>query len=106
MPAGARQRPSRPGQNRRPALAQALDANRQGRYDEARRILTDAMTVLQRLGESDEAVAALLAQLAADHDQLAHAMQPMALKRRHFANYTISASLCEDGKARRRPRAS
>jgi hypothetical protein len=88
------------------ALAQALEANRQGHYDEARRILGEAIAHLQRLGESDEAVATLLAQLAADQDQLAHAMQPMALKRRYFANYTISASLCEDGKARRRPRVS
>ncbi len=88
------------------ALAEALDHNRQGRYDEARRILGEAMTLLQRLGASDEAIATLLAQLAADRDELAHAMQPMAIKRRHFANYTISASLMEDGKARRRPQAS
>jgi hypothetical protein len=87
------------------ALAVALEHNRQGRYDEARRILGEAMRLLQRLGASDEAVVTLLAQLAADRDELAHAMQPMAIKRRHFANYTISASLMEDGKARRRPQA-
>ena len=88
------------------AMAEALEHNRQGRYDEARRILAEAMTLLQRLGEGDEAIATLLAQLAADRDELAHTMPPLALKRRHFVNYTISASLMEDGKARRRPQAS
>lgn len=88
------------------ALAQALDHNRHGRYDEARRILGEAITLLQRLGASDEIIVMLRAQLAADRDELAHAMQPLALKRRHFVNYTISESLMQDGKARRRPRAS
>lgn len=88
------------------ALAQALEHNRHGRYDEARRVLDEAIRLLQRLGDSDEAVALLLAHLARDRDELAHALQPMALKRRHFANYTVSESRMADGKARRRPQAS
>jgi len=88
------------------ALAQALEQNRHGRYDDARRILDEAITLLQRLGADDEIVVLLLAQLAADRDELAHAMQPLALKRRHFVNYTISESRMADGTARRRPRAS
>lgn len=88
------------------ALAAALEHNRQGRYDEARRVLGEAIAQLQRLGEHDEAIGSLLAQLAADRDELAHALQPLVLKRRHFVNYTVSECREEDGKARRRTRAS
>ena len=88
------------------ALAAALAHNRRADYDDTRRILGEAIEMLGRLGPDDQVIAALIAQLTRDREALAHALQPLELKRRHFANYTISESRSISGRAQRRPRAS
>ena len=62
--------------------------------------------MLGRLGPDDQVIVALVAQLTRDREALVHALQPLELKRRHFANYTISESRSMSGKAQRRPKAS
>ena len=84
----------------------ALAHNRRADYDDTRRILGEAIEMLGRLGPDDQVIAALIAQLTRDREALAHALQPLELKRRHFANYTISESRSISGRAQRRPRAS
>ena len=88
------------------AIAAALAHNRRGDYDDARRILGEGIDMLERLGPDDEVIAALIAQLTRDREALAHALQPLELKRRHFVNYTISESRSMSGRAQRRPKAS
>ena len=71
------------------ARGHALAANRRGAYDDARRILDEAVATLQVLAPHDVAVQRLIATLEHDRDEFAEPMSPVAMKQKHFAAYKI-----------------
>lgn len=88
------------------AQAAALAHNRRGRYDDARRVMGEAIEMLRRLAPDDAAIGALVAQLARDREELAEALPELERKRRHFVSYSISNSRDLAGQPRRRPKVS
>ncbi len=88
------------------ARGYALAANRRGAYDDARRILHEAVATLQVLAPHDLAVQRLIATLEHDRDEFAEAMSPVAMKQKHFVAYSISSSRDPEGKAKRKAKAS
>lgn len=86
--------------------ASALAHNRRGAFDEARRVMGEAIEMLRRLAPDDAVIGALVAQLAREREEFAHALPALEMKRRHFVSYSISNSRDIDGQARRRPDAS
>jgi len=88
------------------AKAMALAANRQGHYDDARRILHDMAATLRRLAPGNAEVARLAHGLEGEREFFQSAMAPLDMKRRHFAALMVAESRDPEGKARRRPRVS
>ena len=88
------------------ARGHALAANRRGAYDDARRILDEAVAILQVLAPHDVAVQRLIATLEHDRDEFAEPMSPVAMKQKHFVAYSISSSRDPEGKAKRKAKAS
>jgi Ca-activated chloride channel family protein len=88
------------------AKAMALVANRQGQYDDARRILHDMAATLRRLAPGNAEVARLVEGLEGEREFFESAMSPLELKRRHFAAHVMAESREPEGRARRRPRVS
>jgi hypothetical protein len=86
------------------ARVRALAANRRGDFDEARRIVRETIETLRALAPGDPGVGTVIAQLERDEAEFGEAMTAMALKQRHFASSSLSASRAVDGTARRRPR--
>ncbi|MGE0040664.1 MAG: VWA domain-containing protein [Vicinamibacterales bacterium] len=82
--------------------ATALAANREGRYDEAARVLGEIATQLQAIANDDPRVTALVDGLRADEREFAAAMNPAMLKSRHFAAHRVAYSRTESGRARKR----
>jgi hypothetical protein len=87
------------------ARGHALTANRLGAYDDARRILDEAIAELQVLAPDNAAVQRLIATLEHDHNEFAEAMSPLAMKQKHYVAYSISNSRDLQGKATRKPKA-
>ena len=89
------------------ARGQALAANRRGAYDEAPRILGEAVCELRPLGAGNVAVKALMARLQDEQADFAEAMSPAVMKQRHFRSYSISSGSRDiEGKAKRKAKAS
>ena len=74
------------------ARAMALAANRHGAFDDARRIVREMIDTLRALAPGDRVVEAVIARLEEDGIQFAEMMDPMAMKRHHFASYAASSS--------------
>ncbi len=88
------------------ARSHALTANRLGAYDDARRMLDEAIADLQVLAPDDVAVQRLIGALEHDRDEFAEAMSPLAMKQKHYVSYSISNSRDLEGKATRKAKAS
>ena len=94
-------------ERRAQARGQALAANRRGAYDEAPRILGEAVCELRPLGAGNVAVEALMARLQDEQADFAEAMSPAVMKQRHFRSYSISSGSRDiEGKAKRKAKAS
>ncbi len=85
------------GRARRAALA----ANANGRFDEAQRILRDALNDLRALAPGEPRVIRIIDELHRDELELAEAMSPMARKAKHFVAYQALYSREAGGTARR-----
>jgi Ca-activated chloride channel homolog len=83
------------------ARAQALAANRRGMFKEAGLALQDAAQQIDRLGGDDSAVQAIARLLLDEEVAFVRHMDPMELKKRHFASY-LAARSRDEGKARKR----
>ena len=88
------------------ARGHALTANRLGAYDDARRMLDEAIADLQVLAPDDAAVQRLTGALEHDRDEFAEAMSPLAMKQKHYVSYSISNCRDSEGKATRKAKAS
>jgi len=83
------------------ARAEALELNRQGKFDAARaRLERTARRILATAGDDAE-LKALGEELLADATQHEAFMAPMEMKKRHFASYSVMRSRTSDGKARK-----
>ena len=69
------------------ARGRALAANRRGAFDEAQRILAEAVRELRPLAAGNAVVEALVAQLQHEQADFAEAMSPANRKQRHFRAY-------------------
>src|SRR4029077_14287000 len=69
------------------ARADALDANRRGDFDAARKRLQSTAEELRVLAPGVREVEALAAELEAELAEFIARMDPVALKQRHFASY-------------------
>ena len=87
------------------ARGHALTANRLGAYDDARRMLDEAIADLRVLAPDNAAVLRLIGALEHDRDEFAEAMSPLAMKQKHYVSYSISNSRDLEGKATRKPKA-
>jgi len=89
------------------ARGRALSANRRDAYDEAQRILAEAVRELRPLAAGNAVVEALVAQLQNEREDFAEAMSPADRKKRHFQAYSISSGSRDiEGKAKRKAKAS
>jgi Ca-activated chloride channel family protein len=83
------------------ARAEALELNRQGKFDAVRaRFEKTARRILGYAGDDAE-LNALAAALRAEAADYAQSMDPKAMKQRYFDSYSISKNRAPDGKARR-----
>ena len=78
------------------ARANALVANRRGAFDEARRILADAVEALSALAPGDAEVEAVVERLRQDQAEFVEVMSPVEMKRRHYAS-VLGAGLARGG---------
>jgi Ca-activated chloride channel family protein len=88
------------------ARADALDANRRGDFDAAKDRLKTTAEALRALAPGVREVEALAAELETEQAEFSAQMDPIALKKRHFASYNVAYSRSVEGKAKRRPPAS
>jgi len=84
------------------ASSSALDANRQGRFDEAGKILRAAAARIRALANGNAEILKRADQLEREVSAFSLAMAPMAMKERHFLSYNAVRSRDVEGKARRR----
>ena len=83
------------------ASAAALMTNRLAFYDDAVRMLREAAGKLREMGKGIPEIEAIAAALDGEVAVHAVATEPMAMKARHFASYSISHARDSEGKARR-----
>jgi Ca-activated chloride channel family protein len=84
------------------AREQALDLNRLGKFDEARRLLEAlAGLMLKRAGDDGE-LQAIAKRLATDQEVFAASMSPASMKSVHFASHSAQRMRAPDGKAKRK----
>jgi Ca-activated chloride channel family protein len=84
------------------ARTAALQANRHGDYDAARRIMRDLIQHLRALAPDHPAIEVLIARLRDEERELGDAMAPLAMKARHFERYAVAFSRDPEGRSKRR----
>jgi len=83
------------------ARVQALDLNRLGKFDEARRLL-DALAALIRTHAGDDGELQDIArELATDQQVFGACMSPASMKALHFRSHSAQRMRAPDGKAKR-----
>jgi Ca-activated chloride channel family protein len=87
------------------ARAAALRLNREGRFDDAQRVLRDAVRTVLALSPGHPSIVRIAEGLRQETPELAMQLDALSLKRRHYAAYEVAMSRVE-GKARRRVPAS
>ena len=83
------------------AREQALDLNRNGRYDEARKHLEALSALIRKRGGDDRDLQAIADHLTDDGQAFAACMSPAMTKARHYATYNVQRMRAPDGKAKR-----
>ncbi len=81
------------------AREEAVDRNRRGDYDAARRILDATSKRIRAYADHDPALEALVATLGEESGTYAAPMAPMALKEAHFASSNMRRNREPDGRA-------
>jgi Ca-activated chloride channel homolog len=82
------------------ARTAALRMNREGRFDDAQRVLRDAVHTVLALSPGHPPIVRIADGLRQETPELAMQLDPLSLKRRHYAAYEVAMSRVE-GKARR-----
>ena len=85
------------------AIAEALDLNRAGRFEEAAAVLEKTANRIKRYANGDPELLEIIASLHRRRPDYAVAMPAMAAKLEHFASSNVSSMRSATGKARRRP---
>jgi Ca-activated chloride channel family protein len=80
----------------------ALDLNRDGRYEEARRLLEQAAAKIRAIAGHDRELLAIAHDLVAEVRAYMHHMDALSMKRAHFATYAVSNMRTVEGKTRKR----
>jgi Ca-activated chloride channel homolog len=83
------------------AVADALAANRAGRYDEARAILRTAADRLRAMARGNPQINAIADELEREEPRYAGIMDPVTSKAQHFVAHSTSRGRDKQGKARR-----
>jgi hypothetical protein len=86
------------------ARTEALELNRAGRYDDARRVLETAARLIREYAGNDIEMNRIADELVQDVSQYEASMSAPDMKARHFASYTASRMRAPTGKARKGPR--
>ena len=84
------------------ARQQALALNREGRYDDARRVLERVAMKIADYAGHDAELHEIMRSLREDLEAFAARMDPVLAKQRHFASYAAQHSRMADGKSRKR----
>ena len=84
------------------ARAEALELNRAGHFDEARKRLARTARRILAYAGGDAELSAIAAELMADAEQYGDMMSAAAMKASHFRSYSMMKMREPDGKARRR----
>jgi hypothetical protein len=84
------------------AREQALDLNRRGKFDEARRLLEALCELLLKRAGDDSELQTIARNLATDQETLAACMSPASTKAMHFRSYSVQHMRQPDGKAKRK----
>jgi Ca-activated chloride channel homolog len=84
------------------ARAEALELNRDGRHDDASRLLVKVARRIESYAGDDQRLTAMAAGLRRDGKAMGAAMSPAEIKRRHFASANVLSMRDPEGKARRR----
>jgi Ca-activated chloride channel family protein len=80
----------------------ALELNRAGRFEEARRIVERVARKVASYAGTDPELRRIVAALRTEVESFGDRLDPMEAKRRHFASYTVQHQRMADGKAVRR----
>lgn len=84
------------------AREQALDLNRLGKFDEARRLLEALAGLILKQAGDDGELQAIAKKLATDQEVFAACMSPASMKSVHFASHSVQHMRAPDGKAKRK----
>jgi hypothetical protein len=84
------------------ARAAALDANRRGQFDDARRILQGVVDQLRTLAPGIPQIETIIDRLRGDQERFAMPLGALATKAIYFNTYSSSRSRAPSGSARRR----
>jgi Ca-activated chloride channel homolog len=84
------------------ARQEALALNREGRYDEARRVLEKVAVKIAGYAGGDAELQAIVRGLREDLEAFVVHMDAVQAKQRHFASYAAQHSRMADGKTRKR----
>jgi Ca-activated chloride channel family protein len=84
------------------ARQHALALNREGRYDDARRVLEKVAMKIADYAGHDADLRDIVRSLREDLEAFAVRMDPVLAKQRHFASYAAQHSRMADGKSRKR----
>ncbi len=84
------------------ARQQALALNREGRYDDARRVLERVAMKIADYAGHDAELREIVRSLREDLEAFAVRLEPLTAKQRHFASYAAQHSRMADGKSRKR----
>jgi Ca-activated chloride channel family protein len=83
------------------ARQQALVLNREGRFDEARRVLERVARRIASYAGDDPELRAIVTRLRDESEMFAYQVDALAAKRMHFAAYAQISNRTADGKSRR-----
>jgi predicted metal-dependent hydrolase len=85
------------------AMAEALDLNRERRFEEAAAVLEKTANRIREYAGNDPELLGIVASLHDKRPDYSAAMPAMALKEEHYASSNVMAMRSAAGKARRRP---
>jgi hypothetical protein len=83
------------------ARAQALELNRAGDFDGAKKLLQPVIARIREMGPEDLRIGALIVELESAIEQFAMPMDALASKQAFYQSYNVRASRAASGKARR-----
>lgn len=83
------------------ARKEAIEANRRGRFDVARKALARAVDLIRSLRPGAAALDSIADELVADEDVYEVAMSPVALKKAHFASVNVSRDRDDRGRGKK-----